>query len=58
MELKYKESIVYYNENDNTYNLIQKKYTQHSMEFTYFDNKVLNFDIGLKLSIPQKTSSE
>ena len=51
MELKYKESIVYYNENDNTYNLIQQKYTQQSLEFTYFDNKVLHFDVGLKLTV-------
>jgi len=51
MELKYKESIVYYNENDNTYNLIQQKYTHKSLEFTYYDNKVLHFDVGLKINL-------
>jgi hypothetical protein len=50
-ELKYKENAVYYNENENTYNLIQNKYTNQSLEFTYFNNKVLSFDVGLKAVI-------
>jgi hypothetical protein len=50
-ELKYKENAVHYNENENTYNLIQNKYTNQSLEFTYFNNKVLSFDIGLKAVI-------
>ena len=53
-ELKYKENIVYYNETDNTYNLIQNQYTTQSLEFTYFNNKVLNYDVGLKAMIPKK----
>ena len=53
-ELKYKENIVYYNETDNTYNLIQNQYTTQSLEFTYFNNKVLNYDVGLKAMVPKK----
>jgi hypothetical protein len=52
-ELKYKENAVYYNENDNTYNLIQKQYTNQSLEFTYFNNKVLNYDVGLQATLPK-----
>ena len=50
-ELKYKENVVYFNENDNTYNLIQRQNTNQSLEFTYFNNKVLNYDVGLKAVI-------
>jgi hypothetical protein len=53
-ELKYKENTVYYNENENTYNLMQNQYTSQSLEFTYFNNKVLNYDVGLKAIIPKK----
>jgi hypothetical protein len=49
--LKYKENTVYFNENDNTYNLMQHQYTSQSLEFTYFNNKVLNYDVGLKAVI-------
>jgi hypothetical protein len=49
--LKYKENTVYFNENDNTYNLMQRQYTSQSLEFTYFNNKVLNYDVGLKAVI-------
>jgi hypothetical protein len=52
-ELKYKENTVYYNENDNTYNLMQNQYTSQSLEFTYFNNKVLSYDVGLKAIIPK-----
>jgi hypothetical protein len=53
-DLKYKENIIHYNETDNTYNLIQNQYTIESLEFTDFNNKVLNYDVGLKVIIPKK----
>lgn len=52
-DLKYKENTIHYNESDNTYNLIQTQYTIESLEFTEFNNKVLNYDVGLKVIIPK-----
>jgi len=52
-DLKYKENTIHYNESDNTYNLIQNQYTIESLEFTEFNNKVLNYDVGLKVIIPK-----
>lgn len=53
-DLKYKENIIHYDENDNTYHLIQKQYTNKSLEFTDFTSKVLNYDVGLKVIVPKK----
>ena len=53
IDLKYKENTIHYNESDNTYNLIQNQYTIESLEFTEFNNKVLNYDVGLKVIIPK-----
>jgi hypothetical protein len=47
--LKYKQNFVYYDEDLNTYNLIQKKYTIESLEYTSFNNTVVSYDVGLKI---------
>jgi hypothetical protein len=49
LNLKYKENSIHYDENTNTYNLIQNQYTIQSLEFTDFTNKVINYDVGLKV---------
>jgi hypothetical protein len=43
MKLKYKENKVWYNENDNTYHLIQNKYTFKDIEFNIGQEKVVSF---------------
>lgn len=45
--LKYSETSVWYNENLNTFNLIQKKYTISDLLFSNFQNKVVSYNIGL-----------
>lgn len=54
-DLKYKERIIHYDETDNTYNLIQNQYNIQSLEFTDFNNKVLNYDVGLRVIVPKKS---
>ena len=46
MALKYRQSIVYYNTDDNKYHLIQNKNTIKSLEYTSFVDKVVNYDVG------------
>jgi len=58
IDLKYKENSVFYNENDNTYNLIQKPYTIQSLEFTDFNKKVISFDVGLAAVVPKKLAKK
>jgi hypothetical protein len=48
MKLKYKQSFVYYDSNDNTFHLIQNKNTIKSLEYSSFTDKVIDFDVGLK----------
>jgi hypothetical protein len=43
---KYKENMVYYDEDTGIYHLLQTKYNIKSMEYTNFINKVVNFNIG------------
>ncbi len=49
LEQKYKQNMVYFNENDNTYHLIQNKYTVDALEFSFFKDKIVNYDVGLKI---------
>lgn len=49
LEQKYKQNIVHFNENDNTYHLIQNKYTVDALEFSFFKDTVVNYDVGLKI---------
>ena len=44
--LKYNESFVWHNEDTNTCNLIQNKYSISNLLFSSFQSKVINFDIG------------
>lgn len=48
MTLKYKQSFVHYNMDDNTFHLIQNKNTIKSLEYTSFVDKLVDFDVGLK----------
>jgi hypothetical protein len=43
MTLKYNENKVWYNENDNTYHLIQNKYTFKDIEFDKGQEKIVSF---------------
>ncbi len=43
MKLKYSKNEVIYNENDNTYHLIQNKYTFKDIEFNLGEEKVVSF---------------
>uniref|UniRef100_A0A6C0IEM0 Uncharacterized protein n=1 Tax=viral metagenome TaxID=1070528 RepID=A0A6C0IEM0_9ZZZZ len=52
--LKYKQNFVYYNEDLNTYNLIQKKYKIENLEYTSFNNTVVSYDVGLKINKGKK----
>jgi hypothetical protein len=53
--LKYKQNFVYYNEDLNTYNLIQKKYKIENLEYTSFNNTVVSYDVGLKIKKGKKS---
>lgn len=44
--LKYRENIVWFNEDNNTYNLIQKKLTISSLESGENNNKLIDFNVG------------
>jgi hypothetical protein len=58
MALKYKHSFVYYNTDNNTYHLIQNINTIKSLEYSSFLDKVVDFDVGLKIKPsvkPKKT---
>ena len=58
MRLKYKENMVWYNDNDNTYNLIQKKYTHTNLEYNQGSKlEVLTYDVGLRTIKPSQKSS-
>jgi hypothetical protein len=52
--LKYKENFVYYNEDSNTYHLIQNKYSIKSLEYTAFTDKVVMNDVGLQAKKQKK----
>ena len=43
MKLKYNERSVWYNENDNTYHLIQNKYSFKDIEFNIGEDKIVSF---------------
>jgi len=47
--LKYNENSVFYDEEFNTYHLIQKKYSLKSLEYNGFTNEVVKNDVGLKV---------
>jgi len=44
--LKYNENMVWYNNDTNTCNLIQNKYSIQNLSYTSFQNKVVAFDVG------------
>lgn len=45
-KLKYRENIVWFNEDNNTYNLIQRKLTISSLESGENNNKLIDFNVG------------
>jgi hypothetical protein len=54
--LKYKQNFVYYDEDLNTYNLIQKKYKIENLEYTSFNNSIVSYDVGLKIKKDKKAA--
>jgi hypothetical protein len=53
-QLKYKENSVYNNDNNKTCNLIQKKFTVDNLLVTSYDDKIVSYDIGLKIGKTKK----
>ena len=53
MALKYKSNLVEYNDEDNTYALIQRKYTILDMEDAYVKPEVVAFDYGTAPKVKQ-----
>lgn len=47
--LKYKENFVWYNASTSTYHLIQNKYTIKDLEHNSGDDKLIKYDVGLKI---------
>ncbi len=54
MKLKYRNKTVEYNEDENTYNLIQQKYTILNLEDNYVKPEIISFDFG-KVTKGKKT---
>ena len=54
MNLKYKNNLVEYNEYDNTYTLVQQKYTFLNLEDDYITPEVIAFDYGNVSKVKQK----
>ena len=52
--LNYNETMVWYNENLNTCNLIQTKYSISNLLFSSFQDKVVSYDVGLKAQTKKK----
>jgi hypothetical protein len=57
MALKYRQNLVYYDEHNNTFHLIQNKNTIKSMEYTSFADKVVEFNVGF-VRLPSKKQGE
>jgi hypothetical protein len=53
ISLKYRNNLVEYNEEDNTYTLIQKKYTILDLEDNYVKPEVIAFDYGTASKVKQ-----
>jgi hypothetical protein len=47
--LKYNENMVWYNNDTNTCNLIQNKYSIQNLSYSSFQSRVVEFNIGLKV---------
>jgi hypothetical protein len=47
MNLKYRENMVWYNEDENTYHLIQNKYTISDMQVNLVNESVKQFNVGM-----------
>ena len=47
MNLKYRENMVWYNEDDNTYNLIQNRYTISNLQVNLLNESVKQFNVGM-----------
>ena len=52
--LKYNETMVWHNDNLNTCNLIQTKYSISNLSFSSFQDKVVSYDVGLKAQTKKK----
>jgi hypothetical protein len=58
MQLKYKSSFVFYNDDDNTHNLVQKKYDHFDLLDDLTPPKVVNFDYGIETKKKEMRLSE
>jgi len=52
--LKYNESMVYHNDDTNTCNLIQNRYSIFNLSFTSFQNRVVKFNVGYEAPSKKK----
>ena len=59
LKLKYKENVVWYDEDTNEYKLMQRKYTIRDIEFNTGEENVVKFDFGVKsIAKPSKTATK
>jgi hypothetical protein len=49
MHIKYKENFVFYNEESNTFHLIQKPFSIESLEYSSNESTVITYDVGLTI---------
>jgi hypothetical protein len=52
--LKYNETMVWHNDEFNTCNLIQTKYSISNLSYSSFEDKVVSYDVGLKANTKKK----
>jgi hypothetical protein len=57
-ELKYNETIIWHNDNTNTCNLIQNKYSISNLSFTSSNDKVIAYDISYSIESKKKNVPE
>ena len=57
-DLSYDETKVWHDIDSNTCNLIQNKYSIQSLSYSSFEDKVISFDIGLEVNIPNKNKNK
>jgi hypothetical protein len=50
-ELKYNENMVWHNDDSNTCNLIQNRYSIKNLSYSSFDDKIVSYNVGLEFKL-------
>jgi hypothetical protein len=53
-QLKYKENIVYNDDDNKTCNLIQRKYTIEDLSVSFYNDKIISYNVGVKIDKSKK----